>query len=121
MDYEVSVATSRKYILCKVRVPITRELAIEFSIEMDALSHEHDIGRFLTDARGAPNVSNNLENRNFAYEDMKEMDLQRNVRAAILADPQNRSHDFVETVTRNAGYRVRVFHDEKAAISWLEE
>ena len=52
---------------------------------------------------------------------MKRLDLQRDVRSAILVDSGDHSHDFVETVTQNAGYVVRVFDDEAAAIAWLEE
>jgi hypothetical protein len=47
--------------------------------------------------------------------------LERDNRAAILVDPTDRSHDFVEVVSRNAGYNVRVFIEEERAIAWLEE
>jgi hypothetical protein len=43
------------------------------------------------------------------------------VRPAILVDPHDNSHDFVDTFTQNAGYGVRVFDDEAAAIVWIEE
>lgn len=52
---------------------------------------------------------------------MAEPELHRDVRAAILVDATDRKHDFVETVSRNAGYNVRVFDDEEAAIAWLDE
>jgi hypothetical protein len=38
---------------------------------------------------------------------------------AILVEPADRTHDFVETVMQNAGRNVRVFHDKDAAIAWL--
>lgn len=38
---------------------------------------------------------------------------------AVLAAPGDRSHDFLQTVARNAGYPVRVFKDAAAASEWL--
>jgi hypothetical protein len=51
---------------------------------------------------------------------MGELNLDRAARVAILVRPDDISHNFVETVSRNAGYNVRVFRERKAAIDWLE-
>ena len=52
---------------------------------------------------------------------MGDLNFARSAHVAILVSPDDRSHDFIETVNRNAGYNVRVFRDADAAISWLEE
>lgn len=121
MNYQISVSNNNSYIVCTVSVPVTLELARDYTRAMDELSRAQDIKRFLVDVRSVPNVISAAENYTFANEDMKNMDLQRDVRSAILVDPDDKSHDFVETVILNAGYIVRIFHEEAEAISWLEE
>ena len=121
MDYEISLASTGKYIVCRVIGPMTVDIARQFAKDMDQLSRERNIKRFLTDVRNAPNVSDVFQNYTFANKDMADLNLQRDVRAAVLVDPNDKSHDFIETVTQNAGYVVRVFDDENAAILWLDE
>lgn len=120
MSYEIGISKNGRYIICRVIQPVTTDLARQFTIEMDQLSRARKIKHFLVDVRGAPNVASVFQNFEFANQDMAGLDLQRGVRSAILVDPDDHSHDFVETVTQNAGYGVRVFDDEAAAIAWLE-
>ena len=120
MSYEIRTSENGRYIICRVTQSITVELAREFTIALDQLSRSQRIKRFLVDVRGAPNVASVFQNFDFANKDMADLDLQRDVRSAILVGANDRSHDFVETVTQNAGYGVRVFDDEAAAIAWLE-
>ncbi len=121
MSYNITLSENEKYIVCVVADPMTVDIAREFTKELDGLGRAKNIKRFLTDVRSAPNMSNTFQNYEFAYFDMKGLNLQRDVRAVILADPADRTHDFVETTTQNAGYNVRIFYDENAAIAWLNE
>ena len=121
MSYTLTISENGRYIICKVNGPVTVEVAQAFGRDMDRLSHAQNIKRFLTDVRGAPNMSTPFQNYGFAYQDMKDMKFQRDVRSAILADLADTTHDFLETAAYNAGYTVRVFHDEDSAIAWLDE
>lgn len=120
MSYEIRMSENGRYIICRVTQSITVELAREFTIALDQLSRSQRIKRFLVDVRGAPNVASVFQNFDFANKDMADLGLQRDVRSAILVGVNDHSHDFVETVTQNAGYGVLVFDDEAAAIAWLE-
>lgn len=120
MSYEIRMSENGRYIICRVTQSITVELAREFTIALDQLSRSQRIKRFLVDVRGAPNVASVFQNFDFANKDMADLGLQRDVRSAILVGANDHSHDFVETVTQNAGYGVLVFDDEAAAIAWLE-
>jgi len=51
---------------------------------------------------------------------MPKLGLQRDVKYAILTSPTDESHNFIETVCKNAGYIVKVFSDKNSAIAWLE-
>ena len=119
MKPEIYIAEDGKYIVCRVKQNIEVQLAKEFSKQVDKLSREHGIKKFLFDVRGAPNVESASKNYSFAYDDMADMGLQKDALSAVLADPEDRSHDFIETVARNAGYNVRLFSNEQEAIAWL--
>jgi hypothetical protein len=41
------------------------------------------------------------------------------VRVAVLVRPEDHSHDFAETVTKNAGQDITIFRDREAAINHL--
>ncbi|MDY6943545.1 MAG: hypothetical protein SVU69_11130 [Pseudomonadota bacterium] len=120
-NYDISISGNGNYIICRVDVPITKEIARDYSLDVDRLSREKNIKRFLFDLRRAPNIESTFDNYDYAYEDMPDMRLQRDVRSAVLVSPDDHSHDFPETVMRNAGYNVRLFTDLEAAVVWLEE
>ncbi len=71
--------------------------------------------------REASNISTTFQNYEFAYKDMDDLNLERDVRSAILADPAHFSHDFPATAQQNAWFNVRIFHDEDIALAWLNE
>ena len=77
--------------------------------------------RFLFDVRGCPNIEQPHKTYKYTYDEMKTLNLDRVARVAILASPNDKSHDFVETVNVNAGYNVKLFKEANAALSWLEE
>jgi len=118
MDYEVS--KHPKYILIKVNTPMTIDLGRRCGRDAVELGKRNDIKCYLFDLRGAPNIETVLPSYEFAYRDMEKFDFPKGARSALLTDPGDRSHDFMETVLLNAGYFVRLFTDEHAAISWLE-
>ncbi|MDY6824365.1 MAG: STAS/SEC14 domain-containing protein [Thermodesulfobacteriota bacterium] len=121
MDYEVSVSSCNTYVCCRVKGDFTAEEARIFTMDAENLSREKGIKRFLFDMRRGRNASSIFRNYEYAYNDMHEMGVTRSARSAMLVGPEDKSHDFVETVCQNAGYNVRLFRDEQEAIEWLRE
>ena len=121
MSYNITISENRNYIICRVTGTMTVRTAKEFAKKMDSLSRAKNIKRFLIDAREAPNISTTYQNYKFAYKDMNDLNLQRDVRSAILADPADFSHDFPIMAQQNAWFNVRIFHDEDAALAWLND
>jgi hypothetical protein len=123
MSYRIQVGEGGKYLCVLIEGEVTYELALKHSAEVRKISLTKGIRRFLFDIRKARNTSFLAYDNAFAYKDALEMQLERNVRAAILVDPGDRSteHDFVETTMQNAGYDVKLFSDEAAAVNWLSE
>lgn len=101
---------------------MTRELAGALAAEVTLLAEKHRITGYLYDLRQSRNVETLTANYQFTHEDMQKMDvtIKRHARVALLTSPDDDSHDFVELVSRNAGYLVRQFKDQDEAIAWLQ-
>lgn len=121
MNYTIELSENQKFLQVKTTGQINIDIIRQWSEDIEKKSHALDIQKFLFDVRSAQNVSTVLENYLFAYRDSMELNLPRQVRSAILICEKDRSHDFVETTFRNAGYNVRIFTDESSAVKWLEE
>jgi len=121
MSYQVFLAKNEKFIICQVSGEMTVETAKQFAAEIHNLSQEKNLKKFLIDVRQAPNISSIMQNYKFIYNDLNELDFQRNALTAILVNKGDHSHDFVETVSLNAGYNVKICDNEEEAIKWFDE
>lgn len=121
MDFAIDVSEDGRYVVVRVQGDITRERAQEFARQALERAKARGIGRFLYDLRGARNVEDPADNYFFAYQDLGRIGRRRDDRSALLVAPEDRSHDFVETIIKNAGYNTRLFREEAAALWWLTE
>ena len=121
MNYKTFLSENGNYVICEVTGLITQENSHEFTEASNRLLSAANVKRLLTDVRNATNELSVSQNYKYAYEDMGDLNLRRDVRSAILTNKGDRSHDFIETVAQNAGYNVRIFSDEQTAIAWLTD
>jgi hypothetical protein len=103
MSYTITISENGQYIICRVTGSMTVEIAREFAKEIDSLSRAKNIKRFLTDVREAPNISSVYQNYEYAYKDMIDLKLQRDVCSAILADTAD-----TPTIFRNSNTECRI-------------
>ena len=122
MSYTILPSDDRKYIVVTVEGSITRQIAMQHNLEAHALGKKLGIQRYLVDATKARNTESTLKGYQFAYEDMNETpEIDRDARVALLVAPDDHSHDFIETVSKNAGLDVTIFRDRKSAENHLME
>ncbi|MEJ2382649.1 MAG: STAS/SEC14 domain-containing protein [Gammaproteobacteria bacterium] len=121
MSYTISISDSRKFLRVRIEGDTSAASAREWSAELREVSRTQGIRRLLVDVRSSRNVSTVLENYQYAYRSTRDLAWEKTVRSAILASPEDRSHDMIETFMRNACFNVRIFTDESAAIAWLED
>ncbi len=121
MNYEIKVSDSGKYILLRINENMTRSLAERLGAEALHLGGLKNISRFLYDLQNSVNVESINANYIFANQEMKRLEPNPSNKIAMLTSPNDKSHDFIETVLRNAGYYVKLFVVEEEAISWLED
>jgi len=119
-SYTISLSDDESYIILKILGKQTAELAMKQNLEAHAFGDELGIGRYLVDATEAVNVDSTLENYSFAYTDMQTpTGINKAAIVALLVSPNDHSHDFIETVSRNVGLNVTIFRDRELAIHHL--
>lgn len=99
---------------------INRRSALETNEAANALGRQVGVARYLVDVTRARNTDSINDQYNFAYQDLRQSKIiDRAARVAILIDPADRSHDFIETVTRNAGFNAKLFTCRTQALAFL--
>ena len=121
MNYEVKVSDSGKYIIVRVNTDMTRTLADQTGLEAMHLGKKNNINLFLYDLRNSINKETVNANYIYAKQEVQKIEPDYANKIAMLVSQNDKSHDFVETVLRNAGHNVLIFHDEEKALSWLLE
>ena len=122
MGCEITTSDDGKYIIQIVTGDMTGELGLEYNLKSHALGRELGINHYLVDVTESRNVDSPPADYNFARFKMKDNPgIDQNARVAILIKPGDRSHNFIETVSRNSGLDVTIFTDRFQAIRHLTE
>jgi len=115
-----TISPDGKYVIQKIVGEISAKLALDFNRETHAIGRRLGISRYLVDATECRNMDSPMDDYNFAYSDMPDdPGIDRNAVVAMLVDPKDHSHDFLETVCKNAGLNVTIFRDRDAAVRHL--
>jgi hypothetical protein len=122
MKYTIRPSKDGKYIILKIVGEINSQSAMNQNLEAHAMGRELGINRYLVDVTEARNTDSAADSFNFANKDMKETEgIDVYARVATLVSPEDHSHDFIETVTRNSGLFVKIFTDPDLARQFLTE
>lgn len=121
MNYEINISDSGKFIEVIVNSDMTRDLAEQVGKEAIYLSRKKNINLFLYDLRNSVNRESVNSNYIFAKQDINRIEPDFANKIAMLTNPNDKSHKFVETVLRNAGHNVLMFNDKDIALEWLLE
>ncbi|MEO8232119.1 MAG: hypothetical protein ABI638_07535 [Ignavibacteriota bacterium] len=121
MNYEIKLSDSGKYIIVTVNSDMTRALAEQVGLEATHLARKKNINLFLYDLRNSTNRESVNSNYIFAKQDVNRIEPDYSNKIAMLTSPNDKSHNFVETVLRNAGHNVLIFRDKEKALEWLLE
>ncbi|WP_429886326.1 hypothetical protein [Geoalkalibacter halelectricus] len=119
MDIEVRVAEGEDFVRIRIFVPMNNLIGERCARQAARLGEEHGLKKFLFDLRGAPNIQSVAQNYVFAYDELPQFEFPRASISAFVIDEGDSSHEFIELAFQNAGYIVKSFTDEDAAIKWL--
>lgn len=119
MTYSITASDDKKYIIVKVIGNISRLLAIQYNLEAHALGKELGIDHFLLDFTECKNTDTVLRNYKYVYDDMKNPGINQAARTAMLVSPTDHTHDFIESLFKDAGADFTLFHDRELALYHL--
>ena len=119
MGFKITISENGEYIIGKISDPLNIETAQQLTEEYVKIIKSTGIKKILNDVRSTPDAMGVFNNYEFAYTITKALNLPKDIRAAIVTDPNDITHDFQETVAINAGYSVKVFKEIGAAVTWL--
>ncbi len=109
------------YVIMKMIGNIDRVIAMKNNIKAHKYASKYGINCFLLDLTECRNNESIIDNHKFAYKDMNVPDINKLARIAMLVDPEDHSHDFIEVVTRNSGLNVKKFISLEEAVRFLSE
>lgn len=116
MPYTLSVSEDNAFVIQTVTGELNRKVGMAMAVDAQAFGQQRQINRFLIDVTQARNNEGPFDAYEYAYIDMQnEPMIDRSSRIAMLVSPGDHSHDFVETVLRNAGHDVTMFTDRARA------
>ena len=120
MSYTLSPSEDQQYIILKHQGTINGQLAMQRVREAHILGDRLGITRYLVDLTEVQNEDTITDSYRYAYEDMQTpLEVNPKARVAMLVGVEDHSHDFVETVLRNAGHNVTLFRERELAIQHL--
>ena len=123
MEISITVSEDEKYVVITVKGKITSgdpTVLIQPLIEAHELAMQREIRNILVDVTQARNTLGIADNYDIVYRKiMREPAVDRYVRVALLVAPDDHSHDFTETLARNAGFIFTLYRDRAQALASL--
>jgi hypothetical protein len=123
VEISITVAEDEKYIIIKGKGEIRSgdpKVLIEPLIEAHEFAKKLGINKILVDVTEAWNalrISDTYEIVN--HKIPQESAIDRYIQVALLVSPDDHSHDFTETVARNAGFNFTLYRDRAQALAAL--
>jgi len=119
MPYTIFPSEDNQYIIINITGELNWEVALNYTVESHKLGKQLATDKFLVDLTSVQNTESVLDNYSNIREGMHHPDINLHACVALLASPDDHSHDFVETVSRNTGYDLTIFRDKDKAIQHL--
>jgi hypothetical protein len=120
MDYEISISDDKSFVIVRVKRPIPPAAALTFTKESVDFADKYNIRSFLIDVRDVEDKWGVIGDYEFAQA-LKNHGRRRQDRVALVTETSDKTHAFLETVTRNLGYNTRIFANYDDAVAWLKK
>lgn len=116
-NFEVERAIDGSYVRIRVLRDLTRKTALEMLGAGVTELGANGARGFLVDVRGVRSGIGTLDAYDLVHHDLRALGFPRGVPCGWLAAPGDATHEFLETVARNAGYLWTIFLDEARAVA----
>ncbi|HES59949.1 MAG: hypothetical protein JW956_03595 [Calditrichaceae bacterium] len=120
MGYSIKLSEKKEYVILVIEGDFTGKDMLKYILEAHAFGHKKKVDNYLVDVTKAKNVDSVLGNYEFAYTDIQSIPgVNPRSKVASLINPEDHSHDFIETVLINAGMPIKLCRDLETAEKYL--
>lgn len=119
MEYDISLSEDGNYIILMYKGDIDGEIALKATMEANELAKKIEVSCILVDAVESRNLDSVINNYDYAYEKLRDVPINKQMLVALLVEPDDHSHDFIETLMINTGHNLKLFRDREQAIQHL--
>ena len=96
-------------------------MMLRYTKKAHTFGKKNGINKYLVDLTKCVNPDSLSNIYNFAYKDVPGTDaIDKSAIVVMLVAPDDHSHDFAETVSRNSGYNVTLFREREQAVKHLK-
>jgi hypothetical protein len=125
VEISITISEDEKYIIIVGKGEIGSgdpTVLMQPLIEAHELAMKLGIRNILVDVTEARNALKVIDNYNIVYKMItQEPSVDRSARVALLVAPDDHSHDFTETLARNAGFNLTLYRDRAQALESLSK
>ena len=118
LEYQIALSDDGSYLRITFLVDMTNELVERSFVEGTRLSEETGVLKHLVDVTRVRSAQRPKDMYMLTY---KQLSVWRNFTIAVVTHPDDKSHDFIETLLFNIGATGKVFKNEDEALAWLKE
>jgi hypothetical protein len=121
MPYSMSLTENDTIIVIKIFGIADVQKSFDYAKEIHDYAFKVGIKKLLIDCTESENTDTVTNIYRFAYEYMGKLsDFCFQIRIALWVSPDDHSHDFMETVFINTGYRIKLFRNREKAMEYLK-
>ncbi|NQT70190.1 MAG: hypothetical protein HQ552_11480 [Desulfobacteraceae bacterium] len=119
LEYQMALADDGSYLRNTVFVDMTNELVERFTEEMIRLSDETGVLKHFVDVTKVRSTQSATDMYMLTYKGLSTSMPFNTFKVAILKHPDDKSHDFIETLLINNGVNGKIFKNADEALAWL--
>lgn len=122
MNPAISIKKGRDFVHSHTSGPLTWELLDELITKTADMAEKWGFNKHVVDLRAGEKKLSVLEDYQLATRNDRESGLKPDSRYAVIVKHKDIGEfHHVETFFRNAGYYLRIFTEENAALDWIRE
>lgn len=120
MNYSVKVSEEGDCILVDVNGNIDGRTAFQFTTESYKLGKRLGITKYFVDLRNSRNIQKVGDKYHLVNQDLINVpEINKGAKVSCIVNPDDHSHDFIETLMRNSGFNFTIFRDINEAHNHL--
>jgi len=121
MNYSIKVSEEGDCILVDVNGNIDGKIALQFTTESYKLGKESGITKYFVDLRNSRNIQKLGDKYHFVNQNLiKVPEINKGAKVSCIVNPDDHSHDFIETLMRNSGFNFTIFREINEALDHLQ-